>query len=206
MRACFCQGREEGGDFTAVARLLGTSRARVRQLEAVCFRFPRHDTLDCHRLLSWRPPSRAASRIFPCQFGRFNVRTHASFFFCCVCHACNCFFFFFQTGGGVIPAFFDPFFLKGQGYEMNHMVSRSFLCPGANALVFAPLRVALKPSFTVPVDTSRGQRFIKQVVNSLLPSTYYALTKSHLHVRASGDEELRNPERHPVHVVGQLLR
>lgn len=33
-----------------------------------------------------------------------------------------------------------------------------------------------------------------------------ALTKSQLHVRVSGDEELRNPERHPVHVVGQFVR
>ncbi|CAM9559388.1 unnamed protein product, partial [Ectocarpus sp. 8 AP-2014] len=32
-----------------------------------------------------------------------------------------------ETGGGVIPAFFDPFFLKGQGYEMNHMVTKNYV-------------------------------------------------------------------------------
>ncbi|CAN0559379.1 unnamed protein product, partial [Ectocarpus sp. 12 AP-2014] len=37
------------------------------------------------------------------------------------------FFCFVQTGGGVLPAFFDPFFLKGQGYEMNHMVTKNYV-------------------------------------------------------------------------------
>ncbi|CAB1102322.1 unnamed protein product [Ectocarpus sp. CCAP 1310/34] len=32
-----------------------------------------------------------------------------------------------ETGGGVVPAFFDPFFLKGQGYEMNHTVTKNYV-------------------------------------------------------------------------------